>query len=88
MDFIISKNLNECINSIFNILLKLPDKTKVYPAHDYNGNFFSTIGKERKNNPRLQVDSKDQYIEIMNNLGLKKPDQLEANVSRNIKLGA
>ena len=75
-------------NSIFNKLLKLPEDTLLYPAHDYKGEKFSTIGKERENNPRLQVDSKDQYIEIMNNLGLKKPDQLEANVSRNIKLGA
>ena len=81
-------NAIDSYNSIFNKLLKLPDETLLYPAHDYKGEKFSTIGKERKNNPRLQVDSKDQYIEIMNNLGLKKPDQLEANVSRNIKLGA
>ena len=81
-------NAIDSYNSIFNKLLKLPDETYLYPAHDYKGEKFSTIGKERKNNPRLQVDSKDQYIEIMNNLGLKKPDQLEANVSRNIKLGA
>ena len=81
-------NAIDSYNSIFNKLLKLPDETLLYPAHDYKGEKFSTIGKERKNNPRLQVNSKDQYIEIMNNLGLKKPDQLEANVSRNIKLGA
>ena len=81
-------NAIDSYNSIFNKLLKLPDETLLYPAHDYKGEKFSTIGKERENNPRLQVDSKDQYIEIMNNLGLKKPDQLEANVSRNIKLGA
>ena len=81
-------NAIDSYNSIFNKLLKLPDETLLYPAHDYKGEKFSTIGKERENNPRLQVDSKDQYIEIMNNLGLKKPDQLESNVSRNIKLGA
>ena len=81
-------NAIDSYNSIFNKLLKLPDETLLYPAHDYKGEKFSTIGKERENNPRLQVDSKDQYIEIMNNLGLKKPDQLEVNVSRNIKLGA
>ena len=57
-------------NSIFNILLKFPDKTKVYPAHDYNGNFFSTIEIERNNNPRLQVKSVDEYANIMNNLNL------------------
>ena len=75
-------------NSIFNKLLKLPDETLVYPAHDYKGEKVSTIGKERKQNPRLQVSSVDEYIDIMNNLDLKKPAELETNVSRNIKLGA
>ena len=41
-------NPYESYNSIFNILLKLPNKTKVFPAHDYNGNFFSTIENEKK----------------------------------------
>ena len=75
-------------NSIFNKLLKLPDETLVYPAHDYKGEKVSTIGKERKQNPRLQVSSVDEYIDIMNNLNLKKPAQLETNVSKNINLGA
>ena len=47
----------------------------------------STIGKEKKQNPRLQVNSVDEYIEIMNNLDLKKPTELETNVARNINLG-
>ena len=55
-------------NSIFNKLLKLPDETLVYPAHDYKGDTVSTILEERKFNPRLQVKSADEYIEIMNNL--------------------
>ena len=75
-------------NSIFNKLLKLPDKTLVYPAHDYKGEKVSTIGRERKQNPRLQVSSVDEYIEIMNNLDLKKPAKIETNVSKNINLGA
>ena len=53
-------------NSIFGRLLKLPEKTLVYPAHDYNGKKFSTIEDEKNNNPRLQVNSPDEYIEIMN----------------------
>ena len=73
--------------SIFNILLKLPDKTKVYPAHDYNGNFFSTIEKERKNNPRLQVKSADEYADIMNNLNLPNPKLMDIAIPRNLKLG-
>ena len=81
-------NAKDSYNSIFNRLLKLPEETLLYPAHDYKGEKVSTIGKEKKLNPRLQVDSVDEYIEIMNNLNLQKPDEIEANVSRNIELGA
>ena len=81
-------NPYDSYNSIFNILLKLPDKTKVYPAHDYNGNFFSTIEQERKNNPRLQVKSADEYADIMNNLNLPDPKLMDVAIPRNLKLGA
>ena len=75
-------------DSLFKKLLKLPENTIVLPAHDYNGKTSSTIGSELKNNPRLQVDSVDQYIEIMNNLNLKKPISIDENISKNLKLGA
>jgi len=78
----------DAYNSIFNKLLKLPDETFLYPAHDYKGEKVSTIGKEKKQNPRLQVGSVDEYINIMNNLNLKKPAEIETNVSKNINLGA
>ncbi len=81
-------NPKDAYNSIFNKLLKLPDETLLYPAHDYKGEKVSTIGKEKKQNPRLQVNSVDQYVDIMNNLNLKKPSEIEINVSRNINLGA
>ena len=81
-------NSKDAYNSIFNKLLKLPDETLLYPAHDYKGEKVSTIGKEKTQNPRLQVSSVDEYIEIMNNLNLKKPTELETNVARNINLGA
>ena len=81
-------NSKDAYNSIFNKLLKLPDETLLYPAHDYKGEKVSTIGKEKKLNPRLQVKSVDEYIDIMNNLNLKKPVEIEINVSRNIRLGA
>ena len=80
-------NAKDAYNSIFNKLLKLPEETLLYPAHDYKGEKVSTIGKEKKKNPRLQVSSVDEYIEIMNNLDLKKPTELETNVARNINLG-
>ena len=81
-------NAKDSYNSIFNKLLKLPEETLLYPAHDYKGERVSTIGKEKKLNPRLQVKSVDEYIDIMNNLNLKKPVKIETNVSKNIKLGA
>ena len=81
-------NAKDSYNSIFNKLLKLPEETLLYPAHDYKGKKVSTIGKEKKQNPRLQVSSVDEYIEIMNNLDLKKPTELETNVAKNINLGA
>ena len=78
----------DAYNSLFNNILKLPEETLVYPGHDYNGKFSSTIGNEKKFNPRLQVKSVDEYMDIMSNLNLAKPKMLETNVSRNIKLGA
>ncbi len=81
-------NAKDSYNSIFNRLLKLPDETLLYPAHDYKGEKVSTIGKEKKNNPRLQVENVEQYIEIMNNLDLQKPALLDFNISSNLKLGA
>ena len=81
-------NSKDAYNSIFNKLLKLSDETFLYPGHDYKGEKVSTIGKEKKQNPRLQVNSVDEYVDIMNNLNLKKPTELENNVSRNINLGA
>ena len=78
----------DAYNSIFNKLLKLPDETLVYPAHDYKGEKVSTIGKEKKYNPRLQVENVDEYVEIMNNLSLKKPISIDENISKNLKLGA
>ena len=80
-------NAKDAYNSIFKKLLKLPEETLLYPAHDYKGEKVSTIGKEKRQNPRLQVSSVDEYIEIMNNLDLKKPAELETNVARNINLG-
>ena len=81
-------NAKDAYDSIFNKLLKLPDETLLYPAHDYKGENVSTIGKEKKLNPRLQVENVNQYIEIMNDLNLQKPVSLDFNISSNLKLGA
>lgn len=81
-------NSEDSYNSIFNRLLKLPEQTLLYPAHDYNGQTVSSIGKEKKFNPRLQVNGINEYINIMNNLNLSKPKLMDINVASNIKLGA
>ena len=78
----------DAYNSLFNNILKLPEETLVYPGHDYNGKFSSTIGNEKKFNPRLQVKSVDEYVEIMSNLNLSKPELMDSNVGKNIRLGA
>jgi len=74
-------------HSIFDVLFKLPDTTFVYPAHDYKGDTVSTIGEERAFNPRLQVESVDQYVEIMNNLHLPNPKMMDVAVPANLKVG-
>ena len=78
-------NAEDQYDSLFNKLLKLPEKTLVYPAHDYNGKKFSTIESEKKNNPRLQVNSISQYVDIMNNLNLANPKMMDIAVPANIK---
>ena len=72
-------------HSLFDRILKLPEKTLVYPAHDYKGNKVSTIGEEKKNNPRLKVKSPDQYAELMNSLNLANPNMMDIAVHANIK---
>jgi glyoxylase-like metal-dependent hydrolase (beta-lactamase superfamily II)/rhodanese-related sulfurtransferase len=74
-------------DSIFGRLLKLPDTTLVYPAHDYKGDTVSTIGEERAFNPRLQVKSIEEYVELMNNLKLANPKMMDVAVPANMKVG-
>ena len=73
--------------SIFNRLLKLPDQMLVYPAHDYKGETVSTIGEEKAFNPRLQVRSVEQYVDLMNNLNLPNPKMMDVAVPANTKIG-
>ena len=77
----------DAYNSIFERLLKLPEETLIYPAHDYKGESVSTIGEEKKFNPRLQVSSADEYAKIMNNLNLGNPKMMDVAVPANKNLG-
>jgi len=74
-------------DSLFNKLLALPDQTLVYPAHDYKGDTVSTIGEERRFNPRLQVKSADEYARLMANLKLDNPKMMDVAVPANLKIG-
>jgi rhodanese-related sulfurtransferase len=73
--------------SIFNRLLRLPDETMVFPAHDYKGDTVSTIGEEKRCNPRLQVRSVDEYIALMNGLNLSNPKMMDVAVPANQRQG-
>ena len=75
----------DAYNSLFDRLLKLPEETLVYPAHDYKGNKFSSIGNEKMNNPRLQINSAAEYAEIMDNLNLENPRMIDIAVPANLK---
>jgi glyoxylase-like metal-dependent hydrolase (beta-lactamase superfamily II)/rhodanese-related sulfurtransferase len=73
--------------SIFNRLLRLPDETLVYPAHDYKGDTVSTIGEEKRYNPRLQVSGAEEYVTLMNNLNLSNPKMMDVAVPANMRQG-
>ena len=74
-------------DSIFNKLLKLPEDTLLFPAHDYKGETVSTIGEEKAFNPRLQVKSAEEYAALMNNLNLPNPKMMDVAVPANMKVG-
>jgi glyoxylase-like metal-dependent hydrolase (beta-lactamase superfamily II)/rhodanese-related sulfurtransferase len=74
-------------DSIFNRLLTLPEETMVFPAHDYKGDTVSTIGEEKRYNPRLQVRSADEYVELMGNLKLPNPKMMDVAVPANMHVG-
>jgi glyoxylase-like metal-dependent hydrolase (beta-lactamase superfamily II)/rhodanese-related sulfurtransferase len=73
--------------SLFGKLLRLPDETMVFPAHDYKGDTVSTIGEEKRYNPRLQVKSADDYVKLMASLNLPNPKMMDVAVPSNMKVG-
>jgi len=74
-------------DSIFNTLLRLPDETMIFPAHDYKGETVSTVAEEKRFNPRLQVKSVDEYVELMSNLKLPNPKMMDVAVPANMRVG-
>lgn len=74
-------------DSINQKLFSLGDNTIVMPGHDYNGSTRTTIGAQKKTNPRLANKSKEEFINIMNNLNLPTPKLMDVAVPLNLKLG-
>lgn len=74
-------------DSIVQRLFKLPDATLLYPAHDYKGWTVSTIGEEKRHNPRLAGKSRDQYIEFMRELKLADPQLMDIAIPANLACG-
>ena len=74
-------------DSLFDGVLKLPESTLVYPAHDYKSDTVSTIGEEKSSNPRLQVAGRAEYIELMANLKLANPKMMDVAVPENMRMG-
>lgn len=74
-------------NSIVNKLFTLPDGTTVYPAHDYKGWTASSIGEERRHNPRLAGKSESEYVTIMRDLKLPNPQLMDIAVPANLACG-
>lgn len=70
-------------DSITAKLFALADSTLVFPAHDYRGHTQSTIGEERRHNPRLAGLSREAYVELMNNLRLGLPDNIQESLQAN-----
>jgi sulfur dioxygenase len=80
---IVGGDPGQSFDSITQKLFTLPDQTLVFPAHDYRGHTRSTIGEEKRSNPRLANKSREQYVELMNNLGLPLPDGIQEAMQPN-----
>lgn len=80
-------NAGELYDSITETLFTLPEETRVYPAHDYKGNRVSTMGEEKRNNPRLAGRSREEFVALMDNLNLPRPKLIDVAVPANRNLG-
>ncbi len=74
-------------DSIVNRLFRLPDSVTVYPGHDYKGWNASSIGEEKRHNPRLAGKTEAEYVAIMNGLNLPNPKLMDIAVPANLACG-
>ncbi len=80
-------NAGELYDSVTKKIFTLPGETLVYPAHDYKGNYVSCVQQEKMGNPRLAGKTRDEFIEIMDNLNLPKPKLIDKAVPANLYCG-
>jgi len=73
-------------DSVHGKVFSLPDDFKLYPGHDYEGRTVTTVGEEKAHNPRLTKD-KAAFIELMDNLNLKRPKKIDEAVPANLECG-
>ncbi|NVJ21923.1 MBL fold metallo-hydrolase [Myxococcus sp. AM011] len=78
---------SQLYDSLTRVLFGLPDSTLVYPAHDYKGRTVTSIGEEKRHNPRVAGKSRDEFIHIMEHLDLPKPKKLDVAVPANRACG-
>lgn len=74
-------------DSVVQKLFTLPDETLVYPGHDYQGQTVSTIGEEKRWNPRFLGRDRQEFIKLMNNLKLPNPKKMMEAVPANEHCG-
>jgi len=73
----------EQYDAITNKIFSLPEETLLFPAHDYRGHTHSTVGEEKRTNPRIAGRTRQAYIDLMNNLGLPLPQGIQESLQPN-----
>ncbi len=77
----------QLFDSITRVLFALPDETLIYPAHDYKGRTVSSVGEEKRHNPRVAGKNREEFIELMANLSLPRPKLIDIAVPANRACG-
>ncbi len=80
-------NSEQLYESITNVLFSLPDATYVWPGHDYQGHTVSTIGEEKRFNPRISGKTMKEFVAIMADLKLAAPKHIQVAVPANLACG-
>lgn len=75
-------------HSVRDKIFALPDSTLLYPGHDYSGRTVTTVGEEKRLNPRLGGErSEEDFVGFMSNLNLPHPKQIQVALPANLECG-